>query len=43
MAFLGEAAEDSESIEEALHSRLSKQWQEATNAEFQSLIDDGTW
>ena len=41
MAFLGEAAEDPESIEEALQSRLSKQWQEVADAEFQSLIDDG--
>ena len=41
--FLGEAAEDPESIEEALQSRLSKQWQEAADAEFQPLIDSGTW
>ena len=41
--FLGEAAEDPESIEEALQSQLSKQWQEAADAEFQSLIDTGTW
>jgi len=34
MAFLGEAAEDPESIKEALQSQLSKQWQEAADAEF---------
>ena len=43
MAFLGEAAEDPESIKEALQSQLSKQWQKVTDAEFQSLIDNGTW
>ena len=43
MAFLGEAAEDPESIEVALQSQLSKQCQEAADAEFQSLIDNSTW
>ena len=43
MAFLDEAAEDPESIEEALQSRLSEQQQEVADAEFQSLIDNRTW
>ena len=43
MAFLGEVAEDPESIKEALQSRLYKQWQEAADIEFQSLIDNSTW
>jgi len=43
VTFLGEAAEDPKSIEETLQSRLSKHWQEAADAEFQSLIDNGTW
>ena len=27
----------------SLQSRLPKQWQEAADAKFQSLIDNGTW
>jgi len=38
MACIGKA-EDPESIEEALQSRLSKKWQEVVDLEFQSLTD----
>jgi len=43
-AFLGGGQmEESQRMEEALESRLSKSWKEAADSEYQSLIENETW